>query len=119
MTERSQIKDIIDDYIRAVNANDLSDVPFSPGVVMTGPMIPVPIEGAQAVREHLQNVAPFVKHFALLELVIEGEKAAGVFDYESINGIRFQACQFFRFENGAIAEDRVFYDTAILMRGRT
>lgn len=117
MTNRAEIDTIIGLYVDAINSNDLSQVPFSTEVVMTGPLLPAPIEGESKVRGYIQQIAPFISRLGLLECLIDGNRAVAIFHYESINNRRFEVCQYFRFENGRIAEDRVFYDTAKLMGG--
>ena len=114
---RDRIRVLVEQYIQAMNENDMSGLPLDHNVVMTGPMIPTPIEGEEGVRNHLQQVAPFVGRLSLLDLVIEGDKAVAVMHYEGINGVRFEGCQYFRFDEGRITQDRVFYDTAPLLKG--
>ena len=115
MTNRAEIETIVNQYMEAFNNDAFDGIPFSTDAVMTGPMIPTPIEGASKVRGHLQDISPFVSRLSLLECLIDGNRAVAIFHYETINNKRFEVCQYFRIENGQIAEDRVFYDTAKLI----
>ena len=57
MSERSEIERAIQLFFDAINANDASIIPLADDVVMSGPMMPEPISGAEAVRKYIQSIA--------------------------------------------------------------
>jgi len=73
MSERAEVERAISLYFEAVNANDSSIIPLADNVVMSGPMMPEPINGVAAVRQYINETAPFMARMEQKLTVIEGE----------------------------------------------
>jgi len=117
MHNRSDIQDLVGRVIGAYNDNDATGVPLTDDVVFRGPMVPEPLHGAAAVRQHIAEIAPFIVRMELKRLIAEGDSAAAIFEYQGLRGIAIEGGQFFRFRDGLICDMQVFYDTHPLIRG--
>ena len=117
MSNQADTRSIVDRYIEAFNAKDANLAPLAGDVVYGGPLMPEPLRGEQAVRQHIAEVAPFVARMELKWMIIEGDSAAAVFEFEGLNGVVFEGAGFFRTRDGLICEDRVFFDTRPLIQG--
>jgi hypothetical protein len=117
MSERSEIERAIHLFFDAMNANDASIIPLADDVVMSGPMMPEPISGADAVRQYINETAPFISRMDQKTTVIEGENAAVIVEFEGLNGVCIEGVEFFRVKNGLIGSDQVFFDTRPLFKG--
>ncbi len=104
-------------YFEAMNSNDASLAPLSKDVVMHGPMMPEPVRGEAAVRQHISDIAPFIARMDPRLTVIEGDTAAVIMEFEGLNGVAIQGAAFFRVKNGLIFSDQVFFDTRTLIKG--
>ena len=117
MSHRQDAKRIVDRFVEAFNANDAGLAPLASDVVHSGPMLPEPLRGEAEVRRHIAEVAPFVTRMEIRRMVADGESAAVVFEFEGLNGAVVEGAEFFRFRNGLICDDRVFFDTRALIQG--
>jgi hypothetical protein len=113
----NDIRSTVDRFVAAFNENDASGVPLAEDVEYRGPMLVEPIRGANAVRSHLEQVAPFVSRMTLKRLVAEGEWAAMIFEFEGLNGVIIEGAEFLRIRDGEIHEDLVYFDTRPLVAG--
>lgn len=118
MSNPSDIKTVVNRFIQAFNSNDASMAPLAGDVVYNGPLMPEPLRGEQAVRQHIGEIAPFVSRLQLKWLVTEADSAAAVFEFEGLNGVVIEGAEFFRIRDGLICERRVFFDTRLLIQGR-
>jgi hypothetical protein len=80
-------------------------------------LLPEPIEGESAVRAHIAAIAPFVSRVELKRALYDGDSAALVIEFESVNGVVIEGTEFLRIEDGRIREIRVYFDTGPLLRG--
>jgi len=117
MSTAPEIREIVGRVIKAYAGGDASLAPLADDVVHLGPMLPEPLHGAAEVRQHIADIAPFVARMELKRLVVEGDSAAAIFEYEGVNGVVIEGAEFFRFRNGLICEQQVFFDTQPLFRG--
>ena len=117
MSNRSDIEQAVMLYFEAINSNDASLAPLSEDVVMHSPMMPEPVEGEAAVRQHISDTSPFIARMDPRMTVIEGDTAAVIMEYEGLNGVVFQGAGFLRVKNGLIFSDQVFFDTRTLIKG--
>jgi hypothetical protein len=118
MSYPSDIKTVVNRFIQAFNTNDASVAPLADDVVYSGPLMPEPLRGEQAVRQHLAEIVPFVARVQLKWMITEADSAAAIFEFEGLNGIVIEGAEFFRIRDGLICEDRVYFDTRPLIRGR-
>jgi hypothetical protein len=118
MSERSEIERAIGLFFEALNTNDASIIPLADDVVMSGPMMPEPINGEAAVRQYIDETSPFMARIDQISTIIEGENAAIVVEFEGLNGVIFKGVEIFRVANGLICSDQVFFDTRPLLKGK-
>jgi len=117
MSTVPDIRGIVGRVIEAYTSGDTSDAPLADDVVHLGPMLPEPLHGAAEIRRHIAEIAPFIARMELKRLIVEGDSAAAIFEYEGLNGVVIEGAEFFRFRNGLICEQQVFFDTQPLFRG--
>ena len=56
MSSREEVAKAIDEYIEGINSEDVDMIPLTDDVEFRGPMLPEPIIGEPAVREHLRQI---------------------------------------------------------------
>ena len=117
MSERAEVERAIGLYFEAVNTNDSSIIPLADNVVMSGPMMPEPINGVAAVRQYINETAPFMARMDQKITIIEGENAAVLLEFEGLNGVVIEGAEFYRVKNGLICQAQVFFDTRLLFKG--
>jgi len=117
MSERSEIERAIGLFFEAINSNDASLAPLADDIVMSGPMMPEPISGAAAVRQYINETAPFMERIEPKSTIIEGESAAVIVEFELLNGVLIEGGRFFKLRNGLICSDQTFFDTRPLLKG--
>lgn len=117
MSNPPDIQSIVGRFVDAFNENDPDLAPLTSDVVYRGPMIPEPLRGEAAVRRHIDQVAPFVASLKIRRLVAEGDSAAAILEFTGVNGVVIEGADFFRFRDGLICEDLIFFDTRPLIRG--
>jgi ketosteroid isomerase-like protein len=117
MSRVPDIRGIVGRVIKAYAGGDASVAPLADDVVHRGPMLPEPLHGAAEVRQHIADIAPFIARMELKRLIVEGDSAAAIFEYEGLNGVVVEGAEFFRFREGLICEQQVFFDTQPLLRG--
>jgi ketosteroid isomerase-like protein len=103
--------------IEAINSDDARIIPLAEDVVYSSPLLPEPITGAAAVREHIAAIAPFVARLELKRALFDGDSAALVVEFEGVNGVVIEGVEFLRIEGGRINDVRVYFDTLPLLRG--
>ncbi len=84
---------------------------------MHGPMMPEPVRGEAAVRQHISDIAPFVARMDPRLTVIEGDTAAVIMEFKGLSGVVIEGAEFFRVKDGLIFSDQVFFDTRALLKG--
>jgi hypothetical protein len=118
MSNPPDIKTVVNRFVQAFNSNDASLAPLADDVVYSGPLMPEPLRGEQAVRQHIAEIAPFVARLKLKWMITEADSVAAIFEFEGVNGVVTEGAEFFRLRDGLICEDRVFFDTRPLIQGR-
>ncbi len=117
MSDSHHIESIIRDYFAARTAAAIDALEFSGNVELHGPMLPEPLHGEVAVREHLQQIAPFISRTEILETLIDRNSAAVRVLVHGINGMELEGACFFRAYQGQISRIRNLFDTRVLMAG--
>ena len=117
MSDRTAMERTVGLYFKAINSDDASIVPLADDVVFCGPMVPEPITGEAAVRQHIMDIAPFVVRRVEKFSVIEGDSAAVILEFEGLNGLVIEGAEFFRVRDGKICHIQNFFDTRKLMQG--
>jgi hypothetical protein len=117
MSQRSEIERAISLFIEAINSNDASRVPLTDDVVMSGPMMAEPTVGAAAVRQYLDETSPFIALMEVKTTLIDDDSAAIIMEFTGLNGVVIEGAEFFRFRDGKIASDQIFFDARRLFKG--
>ncbi len=117
MSERSEIEHVIRQYFGAINDNNASVIPLADDVVMSGPMMPETMRGEAAVRQYLDETAPFTTRFEVISLLVEGDHAAAIVEFEGLNGVVIQGAEFFHIPDGKVRSIQNFFDTRPLFKG--
>lgn len=117
MTDRSEIEHVVDLYFKGMNENDCSIIPLAEDIEMSGPMIPETLSGRSAVHRHLSDTAPFIARLDRKAILIDGESAAVIIEFEGLNGVIIEGAEFFQVRDGQICRDQVYFDTRPLLKG--
>ena len=117
MSERAEVERAISLYFEASNMNDASIALLADDMVLSGPMMPEPITGAAAVRQYLDEIAPFIVRIEPKTIIIEGESAAVIVEFEGLNNVIFEGVEVFQLSNGLICSAQIFFDTRPLFKG--
>ncbi len=117
MTDHSEVQQAVDLYFKAINENNASVIPLADDVKYSGPMLAEPIHGEAAVRQHIADIAPFVARMNQKKIVIDGDTAAVILEFEGLNGVVIEGAEFFQVRNGKICTDQTFFDTRPLIKG--
>ena len=116
MNQRSTIDKAVSLFFEAINNNDAAIAPLADDVVVNRQMVPEPIRGAAAVRQHIAEIAPFISRIDPKLVVIEDDNAAVIVEFEAVNGVVIESAEFFRVREGKIDLNQTFFDTRALVR---
>lgn len=117
MSDSQHIERIVREYFTAVTAGSDQPLQLADNVEVTGPLLPEPMHGAEAVSEYLQQIAPFISRTEVLEIIIDRNSAAVRVLFHSINGVEVEGAFFFRVFQGQISRVRSLFDTHQLLQG--
>lgn len=117
MSDSQHIESIIRDYLDAITAEPKQPLELADTIEVTGPMLPEPLHGTDAVAEYLQQIAPFIARTEVLEIVIDRNSAAARILIHGIKGVEIEGAFFFRIYQGQISRVRSLFDTRALMAG--
>lgn len=119
MSNRSQVETAIRLFFDAINSNDASVLPLSENVEYRGILTPDPKRGEAEVRDHIEQVAPFVLNLSQKQTVIENDSVAVLVSFEGVNGVSLEGAYFLQVENGEISQITAVFDSRPLFTGRT
>jgi len=117
MSERSAVDQAVSLYFEGINSNNTAIIPLADDAVYTGPMVPGPITGEEAVRRHIAEISPFVARMDQKLTIIEDDNAAVILEFEGVNGVVIEGVEFFRVRDGKICLNQTFFDTRPLLEG--
>jgi hypothetical protein len=117
MSNRASVETAIGLFFEAINSNDASVLPLSENVEYRGILTPDPKRGEAEVREHIEQVAPFVLNLSRYQTVIENNSAAVLVDFEGVNGVRVEGAYFLQLENGEFSQITAVFDSRPLFAG--
>ena len=118
MDDRSKVEAVINKFFEALNIDDASVVPLAENVEYYGMFSPLPTCGESDVREHIQQIAPFMENEKYSKNIIEGGSVAVMCEFDSVNGLHVEGAFFFEIENGLIRQIRAVFDTRHLFKGK-
>jgi hypothetical protein len=111
--QRDSIANLLDAYVNSYKTGDWGKVRLAADVTFEGPL-KGPIRGESAVRTFLSSVR--AKDVRVKRQIIDGEFACVLADFETTEGTVVPFCEFFRIEDGQIAEIRPYFDPRPLIR---
>ena len=111
MEDRSQVVAVIDKFFEALNIDDASDVPLATNVKYFGMFSPIPTSGKSDVRDHIQQIAPFMENEKYGKMIVENGSVAVMGEFDSVNGTHNEGAFFFEVSDGEIHEVRAVFDT--------
>ncbi len=119
MTSRAEVEAVLLKFVEALNIDDASNVPLTEDVEYYGLFSPDPISGEADVRDHIQQIAPFMLNETYGKMIIEDGSAAVRTSFDSVNGIHVEGAYFFEVEGDRIREVRALFDTRPMFEGKT
>lgn len=117
MSNRLQVETTILRFFESMNSDDVSGLPLADQVELHGPLTPEPVRGEAEVRNHLQQIAPFMLNVNTGKMIIEGNSAAVLAEFEGVNGIRLEGAYFLQVEDGKISDVKTIFDSRPLFAG--
>ena len=118
MSSRSQVENAILQFFEALKSDDASGLPLAEQVRYFGAISPDPVCGESEVRDHIQQIAPFMENETIKQMIIEGDSGAVRTTFEGVNGVRVNGTYFLKLEGEKICEIRAVVDTRPLFEGR-
>ena len=118
MTDRSETKLLVDQFYLALLNDDVSKLPLADDVELKGSMQTEPIRGEADVREHLEQVAPFLLDEHYSRLIIEGDSAAALTEFVAVNGVKGKGTHYFDMKDGKIHRIESVLDTRPFFAGK-
>lgn len=118
MEDRSQVEAVISKFFEALNIDDASDVPLAKDVKYYGMFTPAPTCGETDVRDHIDQIAPFMENEKYGKIIIENGSVAVRGEFDSVNGLHYEGAFFFEVKDGELTEVRVIFDTRRMFEGK-
>jgi len=118
LTSRAEVEAVILKFVEALNIDDASIVPLADDVEYYGLFSADPIRGEADVRDHIDQVAPFMLNETYGRMIIEGGSVAVHTSFDSVNGIHSEGAYFFEVEGDKIREVRALFDTRPMFAGK-
>jgi hypothetical protein len=112
--QRDSLAALLDAYVNGYKTGDWGKVRFAADVTFEGPLTNGKIIGKPALQKFLSNVR--AKDVRVKRRIIDGQFACVVADFETKEGIIVPFCEFFRINDGEIAEIRPYFDPRPLIR---
>jgi ketosteroid isomerase-like protein len=110
MSKREEIAHIVYSYIDGMNEREIERIPLTADVEYQGSMMGEPVRSEDAVREHLQQIAPFFV-MKMLMLVVEGDTAVAKTEIKMVNGVNLVGATFLHVRDGRISKVETLFDT--------
>jgi hypothetical protein len=117
LSDRTQVEAIALQFFETMSTDDVSGLPLSKQVEYFGILTPEPIRGEFEVREHLQQIAPFMLNVKHGKMIIEGGAVAALVEFDVVNGIHVKGAYFLEVVAGEICLLRAIFDSHAMMSG--
>ena len=118
MQDRAQVEAAILKFFEALNIDDASGVPLAEDVHYFGMFSPEPVRGEMDVRDHIQQIAPFMENEKYSRMIVEGGSVAVTAEFDSVNGLHNEGAFFFEVEDGHISMVKAVFDTRRMFEGK-
>lgn len=106
-------------YFKGLESGDVSQIPLAENVRFVAPTVPEGVQGNEAVRELLANVAAGLKSLVVARILVDGEHSCAPFEFvfrdDKMPPLAGVDC--FRIVEGKIVEIQPFYDPRPLIDG--
>jgi limonene-1,2-epoxide hydrolase len=106
---------VVETYLRALAAKDISAAPLHPDVTFESPLSPK-IQGLEAVRQVFAGFFPAVTGIHVVRHIANGEWCATLFDMETVFGT-LPMVDWFHVVDGQIRSIRVYFDPRPIVDG--
>jgi len=116
--DRSQVEAAISKFFEALNIDNASGVPLAKDVKYYGMFSPAPTCGESEVRDHIQQIAPFMENEKYGKIIIEDGSVAVMAEFDSVNGLHNEGAFFFEVRDGQLTEVRIIFDTRRMFEGK-
>jgi len=107
--------DLARQFFDALLKKDFSQLPLATDVVLESPISPR-LSGVESVREFLEVWASVTRGVRVVDLVVEGNKAAVEFELETADGV-IAGFECFEIASGRIKKLRPYFDSRTLLGG--
>ena len=107
--------DLARQFFDALRKKDFSQLPLAADVVLESPISPR-LSRAETVREFLEVWASVTQGVRVVDLVVEGNKAAVEFELETADGV-IAGFECFEIASGRIKKLRPYFDSRTLLGG--
>lgn len=84
-------RESVHEYVRALQTADFAAVRFTEDAEFVSPLLDQPMRGGEALRDGLQQAAAGMGEVELVELIVEGDRAAARIRF-SAEGARVEVC---------------------------
>ena len=117
MSDTERTREFIRNYFDALNAERVEDIPIAADCAYYGSMLSESIHGAEAVREHIAQVTPFVDRFDVKRQVVEGGNGAVVVRLLGFGSKWIEGAVFFEVAHGQLTSLNNLFDTRQILAG--
>jgi hypothetical protein len=117
LSNRAQTEAILNQYFDALNSDNVSHLPLHEQVNFSGILSPEPIQGEASVREHLQQIAPFMLKLHSTKVVIEDGAVAALTRFSGVNDVHVSGTMFLDIEDGLITDITSVFDSRPFFAG--
>jgi len=117
VNNRSQVESAILHFFDALNSDNISGLPLAQNVEYYGILVTEPVRGESEVRDHLQQIAPFILNVSNRKMIIDKDSGAVLTKVEGVNGVHVDGAYFLKVEDGKISEIRAIFDSRPLFAG--
>lgn len=107
--------DLARQFFDALTKKDFSALPLADDVVMESPISPR-LSGAEAVREFLDVLAAVTRSARVVDVVVQGDKAAVEFELDTADGV-ISGFECLEVSGGRIKRLRPYFDSRPLLGG--
>jgi hypothetical protein len=117
LSNRAEIEAVLNQFLDALNSDDVSQLPLDEHAMFSGVLSPEPIQGEASVREHLLQIAPFMLNIHSTKVVIEDGAVAALTRFSGVNDVHVWGTMFLDINDGKITSIRSVFDSRPFFAG--
>ena len=115
MSETARTREFIENYFAALNEDRVGDIPITADCSYYGSMLSEPIFGEAAIKDHLEQIVPFVDRFDVKRTIVEGGNGAVVVRLLGFGKRWVEGAVFFEVTYGKLTSLNNLFDTRQLI----